>query len=228
MSDYLAQLVVQIGAQPEQQYDILQNTITIGRDPLNEVVISDAEVSRRHAQISLSPEENAHYIEDLGSTNGTFVNGRRVTTQTLIQHDDTIELGQAVSMVFRLPVDTLQAANTLVYDRSSVEEDTQNSVQPSLDLPTEVTDDDEAYYVQPPPQQRVVSAPYPVTNRRGGCRRWLAGCGCALLLIIAILAAAGFFLDSFAPDLLYCGPIQPFWELLEPIFRLAGRTLACP
>jgi predicted component of type VI protein secretion system len=54
----------------------------------------DSEVSRRHAEIRTS--DGSLGIEDLGSTNGTFVNERRITGLTVLSHGDTVRLGGTV------------------------------------------------------------------------------------------------------------------------------------
>ncbi len=60
--------------------------IVIGRLPGCEVVLSDTNVSRRHAQVAL--EDGEVLVTDLGSTNGTFVNGRRVTRAAMRPGDE--------------------------------------------------------------------------------------------------------------------------------------------
>src|SRR4029079_11126660 len=54
----------------------VHRTATIGRDEGTDLRVLDPEVSRRHAQVSL--EDGTAWIDDLGSLNGTFVNGERV------------------------------------------------------------------------------------------------------------------------------------------------------
>ena len=66
---------------------------TIGRTPDNQVVVPIREVSRRHAEIVLT--EGGYVLKDLGSPNGTFVNGERVTEHRL-QDDDRIAMGGQV------------------------------------------------------------------------------------------------------------------------------------
>jgi len=63
----------------------------IGRNPTCDVVIDRAEVSRRHAEISWTPS-NQWVIKDLGSSNGTFVNGKRIDSCVLTA-DDVVEIG---------------------------------------------------------------------------------------------------------------------------------------
>lgn len=68
----------------------------IGRGTQADLVLRDEIASRQHAEISrMCAEENCneYYISDLGSTNGTFLNGSRVTSQQLLQDGDKIKIG---------------------------------------------------------------------------------------------------------------------------------------
>ena len=65
----------------------------LGRDPTCAVVIPDVRMSRRHCIIRV--HEGAFFIEDLKSTNGTFVNGRSIT-RTQLADNDKIVLGSSV------------------------------------------------------------------------------------------------------------------------------------
>jgi len=60
--------------------------LIIGRAPEADVCIQDRRVSQRHARVIVSPE-GAVYVEDLGSTNGTYVNGKKVTRCELHEGD---------------------------------------------------------------------------------------------------------------------------------------------
>ncbi|MFB0536434.1 MAG: FHA domain-containing protein [Anaerolineae bacterium] len=71
------ELTVRQGPQPGQRFSSNKPTIIIGREAGNDVVISDPQVSRRHA--SLAWDGRQFIIQDLGSANGTFVNGERLT-----------------------------------------------------------------------------------------------------------------------------------------------------
>ena len=83
-------LVMTQGPEPGQTFTLDRDTLTIGRDPTSEVVIVDAQVSRQHAR--LVRQGNVVLLEDLGSTNGTFVNGVRVTTSHALSNGDVIAL----------------------------------------------------------------------------------------------------------------------------------------
>ena len=89
------------------------HTFTLGTDPViigreapsAKFVIADPAVSRRHAQISR--QDDGYMIEDLNSTNGTFINAQRVVGAVPLTPGDLIELGTAVTLSF----DTLDLDN---------------------------------------------------------------------------------------------------------------------
>lgn len=79
--------------------DLASARVTLGRESRNDITIPDINVSRTHAEISLSPH-GAWVITDLGSTNGTYVNGRAVASQPL-NEGDHIAMG-STNFVFTL------------------------------------------------------------------------------------------------------------------------------
>ena len=72
----------------------LTGTVLIGRDPEADVVVADSEASGRHASFVLV--DGGVVVEDLGSTNGTFVNGRRVSGSQRLAAGDRVQLGNTV------------------------------------------------------------------------------------------------------------------------------------
>jgi len=70
--------------------------ITVGRDPKNDIVLDDRRVSRRHAEVRL--RLGRYTLYDLQSTNGTFVNGRRIA-EMVLSDDDRITIGGAELLV---------------------------------------------------------------------------------------------------------------------------------
>ena len=93
-------LVVRRGPQPNQSYEITGDITTLGRDIGNDIVINDRETSRQHLRVLLS--SGVVSIEDLGSTNGTFVNGKRVSGVTALNSGDMIGLGETVTLGFEV------------------------------------------------------------------------------------------------------------------------------
>ncbi len=69
----------------------LDGPVVIGRSPGADIVIGDDFVSGRHARIS--PQGNEAVLEDLGSTNGTILNNRRVTSPQALRPGDIIDIG---------------------------------------------------------------------------------------------------------------------------------------
>src|SRR4051794_41321516 len=68
----------------------LTSDLVLGREGVH-LIVEDPEISRRHAVVR--PRRNGAEIEDLGSLNGTWVNGRRITGPTRLTHGDRIRLG---------------------------------------------------------------------------------------------------------------------------------------
>jgi pSer/pThr/pTyr-binding forkhead associated (FHA) protein len=91
-------LVVKMGRESERVYTLQNETIRIGRDLSNDIVVQDPEVSRWHLQ--LLRQEDGYAIRDLGSTNGTSVNGIRVGDPKPLHLNDQIELGSTTRLYF--------------------------------------------------------------------------------------------------------------------------------
>ena len=95
------------GPMAGQTFSLSAPTMFIGRKAGNDVVINDAEVSRRHACISWDGRQ--FVLTDMGSANGTFVNGVRLTGPHVLQPGDAIGLGSAVLMGFQAHVPPVAA-----------------------------------------------------------------------------------------------------------------------
>jgi pSer/pThr/pTyr-binding forkhead associated (FHA) protein len=93
-----AALIVRMPGQPDETVELTGPETLIGRAPSCDLQIPDDSMSREHAVVQLDGEEAT--IEDLQSTNGIKVNGKRVRTHPL-SHGDEIEIGQT-RLVFTL------------------------------------------------------------------------------------------------------------------------------
>lgn len=75
----------------------IRQTLTFGRKDDNDVVVRDEFISGYHARIII--KNNVFYIEDLQSTNGTFINGEKIEGRAKIEVNDEIKLGNVVFKV---------------------------------------------------------------------------------------------------------------------------------
>jgi predicted component of type VI protein secretion system len=91
-------LVMQTGPTPGRDIPLQKSELFVGRDSSNDIVINDAEVSRRHARFFL--QGTSYMLEDLGSTNGSFINGQRLVGPTPVRPGEIITLGERINLVF--------------------------------------------------------------------------------------------------------------------------------
>jgi hypothetical protein len=227
------QLVVQTGPASGKTYPLDKNSLTIGREVGSDVFINEAEVSRRHARLTL--QAGNYLLEDLGSTNGTFVNGQRLMGPRVLQPGDAILLGENVSLAFELaPFDPNAAP---VGAPPPKEEPLPNQFEapvpqamPRPDFtPQPPAAAQEAYTSSPveayspplppsrpaPPVQAYSASP-PVSHveplapeepRRRRTGLWV-GCGCLVVLLCLVVGGA-YVVDSLN---LYCTP--PFRDVM--------------
>lgn len=112
----LYKLIIQSGTGMGTEYPLEKPELFLGRDLSSDLVINDPEVSRRHLRLVL---DGATYrIEDLGSTNGTFIHGLRLTTPALLKPGEVITLGEKI--VLRYEVVSSDPNATVVVQRAAV------------------------------------------------------------------------------------------------------------
>jgi pSer/pThr/pTyr-binding forkhead associated (FHA) protein len=87
----MGKLVVSLDGVVIKEVQITKDKTTLGRRPYNDIVIDNLAVSGEHAVLQMSGSDV--YIEDLNSTNGTYINGRAIKKQ-LLAHNDTVEIGK--------------------------------------------------------------------------------------------------------------------------------------
>jgi hypothetical protein len=98
-----ATLTLTRGPDAGRRFDIAAAPVTIGRQDQCEVQVPGTWVSRRHARLAWTG--TGYIVEDLGSTNGTFVNGERVSGPRALRSGDRLQLGDQVEFAFeaRMP-----------------------------------------------------------------------------------------------------------------------------
>jgi pSer/pThr/pTyr-binding forkhead associated (FHA) protein len=85
-------LIILNGDFEGMQYDLVSDETLIGRNPTTDITLLDEGISREHTMILYDEVDAQFLIEDLQSTNGTKVNGKRVRSATL-SHGDEIQIG---------------------------------------------------------------------------------------------------------------------------------------
>ncbi|NVB81910.1 MAG: diguanylate cyclase [Kofleriaceae bacterium] len=91
-------LTVLTGGASGQLFKVMKGTAVIGRAPSVEVKLEDDGISRSHAR--LRAETNRAWLEDMGSRNGTFVNGTKITSATELREGDKIQVGRTTVLRF--------------------------------------------------------------------------------------------------------------------------------
>lgn len=183
------QLVVRSGPTPGKVYPIMKQDIIIGRDPNSDILINDAEVSRHHASIKSQPE--GYMIEDLGSTNGTVINGQRLMGPHVLQAGEIINLGEHISLVFeRQP--SFDPGATMVAPA--------NMPPPPKKTPPPV-------YSEPVAEPFVSSGKeVPTSARKSSSKVLLILILVAVILVLCICIAALWYIDAY---FLWCN-VLPF------------------
>jgi pSer/pThr/pTyr-binding forkhead associated (FHA) protein len=87
----MPKMIVSIDGVVIKEVQLTKDRTTLGRRPYNDIVIDNLAVSGEHAVLQMMGNEV--YLEDLNSTNGTYVNGKAVKKQ-LLQNNDTVEIGK--------------------------------------------------------------------------------------------------------------------------------------
>jgi len=197
------QLSVQQGPRAGQTFELNKPVINIGREANNDIVLEDSQVSRHHARLT---QQGAGYVvEDLGSTNGTFINGQRVMGAKPLGAGDTLGLGDTV--VLRV-VGEAGAGETLVAHAQPQPAPTTFSAPPppppsfsapppppSFGAPT----GQPSFGAPPPP-------PPPAVQKKGP--NWLVlGCGCLVVLCI-IVTLVGVYLYTNP------GPLNALFKMM--------------
>jgi pSer/pThr/pTyr-binding forkhead associated (FHA) protein len=187
-------------------YPLEADEIIIGRGEENEIVLNIAEVSRTHAV--LTKAEEGFMIKDLGSTNGTYVDKKKVGEKYLLKPGDTIMLGDAIYMTYQVDLDPEE---TLVAPRP--EETPDAEVTAVTPKPA-----DEQRESAPPtaPRKRksaeqVLSKSQVPDDKKGKTWLW-AGIGCVVVIFFLIVVG----LIAFDYLNLYCTP--PFDTVLSFLY----------
>ena len=204
-------LVMRSGPSAGKVFPMEKAEMFVGRDLNNDIVINDPEVSRRHARFFI--QGNSYVLEDLGSTNGTFINGQRLSSPYPLRVGETITFGERITLAFE-PVVEDEDATRVPTSARPADIPYQAPIPPQSQQP--VYTPPPAY--NPPPVQPVQSAqsaqpiyagqvPYQAEAPKPANRtRMLIIIAVVLLVVICLCVAIGLY---FAPKEFWC--IFPLW-----------------
>ena len=148
--------------------------VAIGRQG-TDLVVEDPEVSRRHAVLRRS--DGSVIVEDLDSTNGTFVNGVRIHSPIRVGPGDQVRVGQTT-----LEIETDQRADDTIVSTPPRPDQLRSTEAPSGAVPAEAHED----ATQPLPFRRVESPSRPAPSNR----RWLGVGAVAVVVLVGVIAYA--------------------------------------
>lgn len=226
----LFRLVMRRGPQPEKIFALSSDTVTLGRDVGNEIAINDPEVSRQHARFVL--QAGGYVVEDLGSTNGTFVNDIRITGPTALSDGDIFGLGETVTLVYEATA--LAAPDTLLTPGAPAVAPPPAPEPLPLPPPIAVPEPEP---LPPPPRpaepepvlrrapttaRPITPPPYapPAEEKPKNRKPLLIGCGCLVLLAVCAIISAVLWLIWNAPPEFYEDPIGNFDRLFGIVIPL--------
>lgn len=196
-------LTMKAGPAPGLRIELQKRSLVLGRDPACDIVVDDAEVSRRHAR--LIAQSGGYAIEDLGSTNGTFVDGERIRTVVTLRPGASVRLGETATFIYETAVPdrvdtrdfnaTPPSASQVVAARSL-------RAAPVEPAPIAKPMPDSAALPAEPIAQAETLPPSRVRPRRKGLRlpifsrTWMLGCGAILLLGLCAGIAFFWYVDA--------------------------------
>jgi hypothetical protein len=182
MSPSSFRFIVRTGPNPGAVFDLVGDVIMVGRDVSNDIVIADAEISRQHTRLTRTPD--GYLLEDLGSTNGTYVNGERLMAPRLMAPGDLVGFGGTVTMTFDATAP--EAAATVAAPAVAAPPPAQQpAAQP-------VAHAQPAPAITPTPA--APAQPQAAVGRRTRLPLAIAGGGC--LVLVVICAAVLYFMPS--------------------------------
>lgn len=203
MTANLFQITMRSGPVTGKSFPLEKEETTVGRDLANEIAISDPEVSRRHARFLLR-DDNV-FVEDLGSTNGTFLNGERIASPQQLRKGDVITFGESVVVVFEKVTQDADATVVTPHVEHTPEPEVPlASPQPTYEPEPYRSFEERVAYPQPAPAQ-----PYPVEEepelyaparkkktKREGLPTWMIVLIVAIVVIVCVIAVTLYFMPA--------------------------------
>jgi predicted component of type VI protein secretion system len=214
MASQTFHLLMRAGPNPGKVYELVKNELVIGRDINADIVINDSEVSRKHARLTM--QGAGVVLEDLGSTNGTFVDGQRLMGPHILRLGEVVMLGENVTLVFEAafdadatmvsssavgPVPAYPAAGPYEGGKPTYQAPPPPAYQAPAYQPQQAPAPAYTGQVPPGPAEEYPEYGEPATEPKKNNRRMLLiGCGCLVVLCVVVVGG-GFLFDYLN---LYC------------------------
>ncbi len=190
------QFVMRSGPTPGATFALEGDQLTIGRDSSSAVAINDAEISRKHARLTF--QGGKYVIEDLGSTNGTFVNGQRLVSAVVLKSGDVVSFGEQIVLMYEALASDPGA--TMISARKAASRPISTPVATPGPAPVSAP--------APAPQQYYSAPAAPVTKPRNMMPIFI---GAGVLVVICLCVGALWYIDAnylwctFFPFISGCG-----------------------
>lgn len=207
MSNQEHQLTVRKGPKVGQVFYLDTRSLIIGRDPMSDIIINDPEVSRQHARISET--DNGFQIEDLGSTNGTFIDGQRLKSEPVqLVPGQSIGMGSGVSLLYEIVSERSSQVDTLIDPVQSLPNEELNTperleIDPdhapqAIDMPES---DFPAPFGDPEPEPYAYAAP-PLPETTNNTKRRNAIIAVAAILLLCCCCSFLGFMYQWGGDMI--------------------------
>jgi hypothetical protein len=201
------QFVMRSGPDLGKAYPLEGTEIMIGREANIGISINDAEVSRKHAKLTM--QGLAYVLQDLGSTNGTFVNGQRLTGPQALNPGDSISLGENIVLQYEGTLDP--NATVLSHKASSTAVSAQKPAPMPAPTPAPAPSPAPVYAGQMPsgPVQPAAAA------KKKGSRIWIVVV-IIIILLLCFCVGVPLLVDALRMDCVV--PFKWFFNIVGPLF----------
>jgi predicted component of type VI protein secretion system len=197
-------LVLRAGPTPGKAFPLDKDEMFIGREANNDITINDPEVSRKHARLYV--QGGNMILEDLGSTNGTSVNGQRLTGPYVLRAGEIITLGEKITLLF----ESVSSDANATMASSRISSQPQFNAQPPQvyqtppPQPPVYAPPPAARYQAPPPPPafsgQIPASPQPAQPAKKTATVWVI----VVVIVLLALVCACVAIFYFAPTSFWC------------------------